>query len=92
MIELLPCPFCGGEAEIIRFGNRRQSTQYSCNQCGCHLETNEERDHGTRWNERPPIKGDDADFEWARGNYRAAYAIRHSQQMSPERGGKRSDS
>jgi Lar family restriction alleviation protein len=50
--QLQPCPFCGGEAEIERYGNRRQSTIYACTMCGCRLETNEERNFGARWNER----------------------------------------
>ena len=50
--QLLPCPFCGGEAEIERLGDRRQSTQYSCTNCGCFLETGEEWGHGKRWNTR----------------------------------------
>ena len=51
-IELLPCPFCGGKAEINRFGNFLQSTQYECTDCGCLLETGEEFNHGTQWNTR----------------------------------------
>jgi len=38
---LKPCPFCGGEAEIERVGNMRQSQIYSCTNCGCFLETGE---------------------------------------------------
>ena len=51
-MELLPCPFCGGDAYIERVGNRRQSTIYECGSCGCRLETGEEFNHGKRWNER----------------------------------------
>lgn len=51
-IELFPCPFCGQESEIVRYGNPRQSTQYACTECGCCLETGEEWNHGRRWNER----------------------------------------
>lgn len=51
--KLKPCPFCSGEAEVIRYGNGRQSTQYSCTECGCNLETSEEFNHGGDWNERP---------------------------------------
>lgn len=56
MIQLLPCPFCGGEAEIERYGDPRQSTIYACANCGCRLETGEEWDHGTGWNERAELK------------------------------------
>ena len=51
-MKLLPCPFCGGEAEIKRYGDRRQSTIYACTMCGCKLETGEEWDHGADWNRR----------------------------------------
>ena len=52
MIALEPCPFCGGEAFIEQYGDRRKSTIYLCENCGCRLETGEERNHGVRWNER----------------------------------------
>jgi Lar family restriction alleviation protein len=51
-MKLLPCPFCGGEAEIERYGDRSQSTIYACTMCGCRLETGEEWDHGADWNRR----------------------------------------
>lgn len=51
-IDLLPCPFCGGEAEIERYGDHRQSTIYACTNCGCSLETGEEWGHGAQWNKR----------------------------------------
>lgn len=53
-IVLKPCPFCGGKAEIERMGTPRQSTIYSCTDCGCRLETGEEWSHGRDWNERNP--------------------------------------
>lgn len=49
---LKPCPFCGGEAEIERYGNGRCSTVYKCTECGCYLETGEEFNHGKDWNTR----------------------------------------
>ena len=50
--KLKPCPFCGGEAEIERYGTRKVSTVYVCTECGCQLETGEEWNHGTQWNTR----------------------------------------
>ena len=40
-MELLPCPFCGGEAEIKRKGTMKKSMQIECTFCGCYLETGE---------------------------------------------------
>lgn len=51
-MELKPCPFCGGEAEIVRYGTPRYSTQYECTECGCSLETGETFNHGKAWNTR----------------------------------------
>lgn len=51
-VNLDPCPFCGGQAILERAGNRRQSTLYACQICGCRLETAEEWGHGRRWNDR----------------------------------------
>ena len=50
--KLKSCPFCGGKANIDRYGTPRVSTQYSCEDCGCNLETSEEWNHGDRWNTR----------------------------------------
>lgn len=63
--KLLPCPFCGGEAEIERLGDRRQSTQYSCTECGCFLETGEEWGHGTEWNRRAALATTEAERDTA---------------------------
>jgi Lar family restriction alleviation protein len=51
-IELKPCPFCGGKAEIERLGDNRQSTIISCTECGCILENGEAFRHGEAWNTR----------------------------------------
>ncbi len=51
-IKLLPCPFCGGEAEIERYGTGRYSTIYQCTECSCRLETGETFHHGASWNQR----------------------------------------
>jgi Lar family restriction alleviation protein len=50
---LLPCPFCGGQAEIVRVGTRSQSTIIDCSDCGCRLESADEGDqYGDAWNRR----------------------------------------
>lgn len=59
-MTLLPCPFCGGEAEIERHGNRRQSTIYACTECSCRLETGEEWNIGTDWNRRATHPAEDS--------------------------------
>lgn len=51
-VNLKPCPFCGGEAEIERSGTPRVSTIYACTNCGCRLETGETFNHGGLWNDR----------------------------------------
>jgi Lar family restriction alleviation protein len=51
--QLLPCPFCAGQAEIVRHGSRRQSTIIACCDCGCRLESADEGDqYGASWNRR----------------------------------------
>jgi Lar family restriction alleviation protein len=50
--ELKPCPFCGGEAEFHRIGDRRFSTTIGCTNCGAMIETGETFNHGRAWNTR----------------------------------------
>lgn len=53
MIELKPCPFCGGEAEVERQGTSRQSCIISCTECGCRHEGPDEYEQcGYQWNIR----------------------------------------
>jgi Lar family restriction alleviation protein len=52
-MKLLPCPFCGGEAEFERLGTRRQSCIVVCIDCGCRLESADQDDNcGVSWNTR----------------------------------------
>ena len=52
MVELKPCPFCGGKAEVVQVGSARQSTIYGCTDCHCQLETGEVFNIGVQWNTR----------------------------------------
>ena len=53
MNKLLPCPFCGGEAEFERMGTPRQSCIVACTDCGGRLEASEEGAAcGSQWNDR----------------------------------------
>lgn len=55
--DLLPCPFCGGEAEVERKGTARRSAIVFCEDCGARLESNESG-AGRLWNERPDPRHD----------------------------------
>lgn len=51
--KLLPCPFCGEEAEFERLGMRRSSCIVKCLFCGCRVETSETGEAcGRNWNTR----------------------------------------
>ena len=55
LVELMPCPFCGGYAEFERMGGPRNSCVVACTDCGCRLETNESwPNSGKQWNIRVP--------------------------------------
>jgi len=56
--ELKPCPFCGGEAEIVQYGTPRYSTIIECQECGCKLENGETFNHGNAWNRRDKEAGE----------------------------------
>ena len=36
--ELKPCPFCGGPADVMTFGEKNQYCTISC--CACHAKIN----------------------------------------------------
>jgi Lar family restriction alleviation protein len=51
--ELLPCPFCGGEAQFDRRGTERYSTIVSCTNCGVIHESGDSGARvGSSWNRR----------------------------------------
>ncbi len=57
LTKLLPCPFCGSEAEFERFGNHNQSCVVLCTDCDCRLESNEVAPFcGCQWNRRAPVQ------------------------------------
>lgn len=45
-IELKPCPFCGGKADLVQPGTHRHSCIVECLNCGCRLERLESGDEG----------------------------------------------
>jgi Lar family restriction alleviation protein len=52
-VKLLPCPFCGGEAEFQRRGTGRVSCVVDCTECGASHSSSDEGDRsGTSWNRR----------------------------------------
>ncbi len=51
LITLKPCPFCGGEAVVVREGTGRQSCIIECTECSCTLGSNE-IGFGYNWNRR----------------------------------------
>jgi len=64
---LKACPFCGGEAEIERRGDMRQSMIYACTDCGCRLETGEQGRNHARWNTRAalqPVSAEPVGYTW----------------------------
>ncbi len=86
--KLLPCPFCGSDAEFERVGTPRQSTIVSCTSCAAMLESNEEWDHGRFWNTRMSQTSDHAPqvpypAEWAAAPLR--YAIPHGKTIDEMR-------
>lgn len=55
-IKLLPCPFCGREAQI-RYTQNDWGDQYivECINCGCEYYGDTEKDIIKQWNTRKPI-------------------------------------
>lgn len=56
MQNLLPCPFCGGEAEFERTGTRGHSCIVQCTSCGALRESSDEYERsGSSWNDRAAL-------------------------------------
>ena len=55
-VELLPCPFCGGEAQIEQRGTPRQSCVVECGSCGLRHDSGDEGERcGASWNRRAAL-------------------------------------
>lgn len=53
MIELKPCPFCGGPAYLVQPGTNSQACVVECGNCGALHESGDEGAKcGTSWNRR----------------------------------------
>jgi Lar family restriction alleviation protein len=53
---LLPCPFCGGQAEFERTGTSGHSCIVSCGNCGARHESGDEYENsGSSWNSRAAL-------------------------------------
>lgn len=56
--ELLPCPFCGGEAVITKRGTARCSMIVTCEWCGAFVESGDvvglTNPRSYKWNRREP--------------------------------------
>lgn len=54
--KLLPCPFCGGEAEFERTGTNLRSCIVACENCGGRHESSDvDERSGTSWNRRASL-------------------------------------
>lgn len=52
-VELLPCPFCGGDASLEDIGSANQACLIACTRCGCWVQSSE-IGYGEAWNRRVP--------------------------------------
>ena len=54
-IELLPCPFCGGEATTEHDATVEENHAYGCRRCGLWFDTFNSDDAITAWNRRTDL-------------------------------------
>lgn len=57
--KLLPCPFCGGEAEIIPWWQNRERYHVRCKTAECNYTHNNRADAAAAWNRRAAPSADD---------------------------------
>lgn len=74
--RLLPCPFCGGEAEVITTKTRQgQTSSVRCSKCSCKVtilkpafyDGDVEKDTVEHWNTRKPMERIVEKLEEAKG-------------------------
>lgn len=69
-IKLLPCPFCGGEAELLHEEDysSHQLWRVECEECDCctsEYYDNPGKEHAIRaWNKRKPILQQEKYVNW----------------------------
>lgn len=57
--KLLPCPFCGGEAEIIPWWQNRERYHVRCKTAECNYTHDNRADAAAAWNRRAAPSADD---------------------------------
>lgn len=61
--KLEPCPLCNSTDITFKRGNRRVSTKYRCENCGCSLEAGEAWQAPAQWNTRPALSAPSPDTD-----------------------------
>lgn len=61
--KLLPCPFCGSEAEVVYAWYPDEVTHIACKQCGAAVETEKE------WNSRTGVYCSQCKHFHSKGDY-----------------------
>jgi len=73
---LLPCPFCGHDAEFEREGTGRQSCIVTCTDCGARHESGDTWNSGHSWNRRTPSVPEEANpAHWLKRQIEASAAL-----------------